>query len=248
MNGLSGWRRPPVEYDLTIVISMDIEVSWLGRRAAIHAALGDRHRLAIVDALRLSDRSPTELQETTGLSSNLLTFHLDVLERAGVIARLHSQGDSRRRYVTLTGPVPSLCPPSQVNGEEVLFVCTANSARSQFASFLWSARTGRRPLSAGTRPAPRVHPLAVAVAGRHGLDVSRSTPRHLGGLDLIPDLVVSVCDRAKESGLGSASPSLHWSIPDPEGGDEAEFERAFQQISARVDRLVAATRAAGDRP
>lgn len=227
---------------------MDVEISSLGRRAAIHSALGDRHRLAIVEALRLSDRSPTELQETAGLSSNLLTFHLDVLERAGVIVRLRSQGDSRRRYVTLTGPVPFLYPPSQVKGEDVLFVCTANSARSQFASFLWSARTGRRPLSAGTRPAPGVHPLAVAVAGRHGLDLSRSTPRRLSGLDMIPDLIVSVCDRAKESGLGSDPPTLHWSIRDPDGGDEAEFERAFQQISARVDRLVAATRATMERP
>lgn len=225
---------------------MDVEITSLARRADIHAALGDRHRLAIVDVLRLSDRSPSELQETTGLSSNLLTFHLDVLEGAGVIARRRSEGDARRRYVTLTGPVPWLDPPSRLEVGDVVFVCTANSARSQFASFLWSARTGRRPLSAGIRPASRVHPLAVAVAARHGLDLSRSTPRHLADLDVKPDLVVSVCDRAKESRLDSSRPALHWSIPDPAGGDEADFERAFQQISIRLDRLVVAT--TGDRP
>lgn len=227
---------------------MDVEITSLTRRATIHAALGERHRLAIVDALRLSDRSPTELQEMTGLSSNLLTFHLDVLEEAGVVARLRSQGDARRRYLTLTGPLPFLASPPRVAAGEVAFVCTANSARSQFASFLWSARTGRRPLSAGTQPAPCVHPLAMEVAGRHGLDLSRSTPRHLHDLDTVPDLVVSVCDRARETGLQSSIPPLHWSVPDPDGGAEAEFERAFQEISARIDRLVAAISTRQDRP
>jgi DNA-binding transcriptional ArsR family regulator len=54
----------------------------LTRRAARHRALGDPHRLAIVDALRLSDRTPTELAEVTGLGSNLVAFHLRKLEVA----------------------------------------------------------------------------------------------------------------------------------------------------------------------
>ena len=70
-------------------------------RAAVHAALGDPVRLAMVDDLAVSDRSPGELAERFGLRGNLLAHHLDVLEDAGVIERFRSAGDQRRRYVRL---------------------------------------------------------------------------------------------------------------------------------------------------
>src|ERR687891_1177348 len=72
------------------------------RRAAIHAALGEPARLAIVEALRLSDQSPSSLPEWLGIDSNLLAHHLDVLEGVGLIERIPSSGDRRRRYVRLT--------------------------------------------------------------------------------------------------------------------------------------------------
>ena len=65
-------------------------------RAQRHAALGEQHRLQIVDALRHADLTPTELQALTGLGSNLLAFHLDVLADA------HVSSDAGRR-VTLAG-------------------------------------------------------------------------------------------------------------------------------------------------
>lgn len=67
----------------------------------VHAALGDPSRLAIVDQLTGSDRSPQELQELLGVPSNLLAHHLDVLAAAGLIERSRSSGDGRRRYVHL---------------------------------------------------------------------------------------------------------------------------------------------------
>ena len=45
----------------------------------MHAALGDSHRLAIVDDLIVSDRSPRELSARLGIASNLLAHHLEVL-------------------------------------------------------------------------------------------------------------------------------------------------------------------------
>src|SRR6478609_9967241 len=71
------------------------------RRAAVHAALGEPVRLAIVDRLALGDASPGELAEAVGLGSNLLAHHLKVLEDAGVIRRVRSEGDRRRSYVQL---------------------------------------------------------------------------------------------------------------------------------------------------
>ena len=70
-----------------------------GRRCT--PRLGEPSRLAIVDHLTGSDRSPQELQDAVGVPSNLLAHHLDVLEAAGLIERSRSSGDGRRRYVHL---------------------------------------------------------------------------------------------------------------------------------------------------
>ena len=168
-------------------------------RAARHAALGDTTRLAIVDELTWSDRSPVELQQLTGIASNLLAHHLDVLDAVGLITRTHSSGDGRRRYVHLhRDALGALAAGRRVEAQPVLFVCTHNSARSQLAAALWTALTDQPADSAGTHPAERVHPGAVAAARRAGLDLSDAHPKQLGQLRRRPSLVVTVCDRAHE--------------------------------------------------
>jgi ArsR family transcriptional regulator, arsenate/arsenite/antimonite-responsive transcriptional repressor / arsenate reductase (thioredoxin) len=210
-------------------------------RAVRHAALGEPNRLAIVDSLYLSDRSPSELRALTGLASNLLAFHLDVLEEAGLIARRRSQGDGRRRYVTLRadalqGLVPTSSPPSG----PVVFVCTRNAARSQLAAALWQHWTGGEAASAGTEPAEQADPLAVTVAAEHGLDASPWRPSSYDEVDLEPALVVSVCDRALEAGLPWSAPALHWSVPDPAGGSRTAYETVYRDLDTRVARLAGA--------
>jgi ArsR family transcriptional regulator, arsenate/arsenite/antimonite-responsive transcriptional repressor / arsenate reductase (thioredoxin) len=212
----------------------------LVRRAAVHRALGDERRLAIVDALRLSDRTPGELAALAGIGSNLLAFHLDVLEEVGLIERTPSEGDARRRYVRLRLAVVSeLGPPPALVAEQVLFVCTHNAARSQLAAALWERTTGRPAGSAGQRPAAAVHPLAVATAGRHGIDLSAARPHGYDAIASTPDLVVSVCDRAREAGLPFDVPTLHWSVPDPIDGGPQEFEAAYGQLATRIELLAA---------
>jgi ArsR family transcriptional regulator, arsenate/arsenite/antimonite-responsive transcriptional repressor / arsenate reductase (thioredoxin) len=212
------------------------------QRAAVHRALGDPHRLCLVDELLLSDRTPSELGRSSGLPSNLLTFHLDVLEEAGVVARSVSAADGRRRYVHLrTEVLATLLPRQVVRAEEVLFVCTANSARSQLAAALWGRVTGTAARSAGREPATAVHPLARRVAEDRGLDLGAARPRGYEELmtEPPPDLVVSVCDRAKEAGLPRAASSLHWSVPDPVTGGRDAFEAVFDELTARVTVLAA---------
>lgn len=213
-------------------------------RAAVHRALGDPRRLRIVDALQLTDLTTGELATLTGLSTNLLAFHLKVLEDADVIARTTSEGDARRRYVSLQrGVLPLLGDPPTLplaTGEPILFTCTANSARSQLAAGLWRAHTGRPAVSAGTEPAQRVHPEALAVAARHGLDLSAATPIAYRHLDVVPGLVVSVCDRANEHQIDVDAPRLHWSISDPVPHGPDAFDDTFDRIAARIDRLARA--------
>ncbi len=214
----------------------------LQQQAALHRALGDPHRLAVVAWLELTDATPTELAERLGLASNLVAFHLDVLEEVGLITRHRSQGDGRRRYVTLgptakaalTANVVSWEPP--LAAHRVVFVCTHNSARSQLASAMWTARTGRESWSAGSRPADRVNPDAVVIAADHGLDLSSAMPCGYDQVEVDPDLVVSVCDRVREEGLPFDAPLLHWSVPDPTR--PADFPHMWQDVDGRVVRLA----------
>lgn len=206
----------------------------LAARAAMHAALGDPVRLAVVDDLVASDRSPKELCARLGLASNLLAHHLDVLEEVGLVVRVTSAGDRRRKYVRLVRePLASLgIGPRRPRGD-VLFLCSHNSARSQLAAALWRARTGRPAASAGTHPAPRVHRGAVAAARRAGLDLAGAEPTALGPIPADTQ-VVTVCDRAHEE-LEPAADWWHWSIPDPvETGTAAAFDAVVTDLEARI--------------
>lgn len=204
-------------------------------RAAIHAALGDRIRLGIVDELTCSDRSPSELAARFRLSGNLLAHHLGVLESAGVVTRVTSAGDKRRRYVRLRPEAMDLIGLGTSHGSgPVVFVCTHNSARSQLAAALWQRHTGHAAASAGTEPAERVHPRAVEAAARTGLDISHAVPRLLAPEDLEHTLVVTVCDRAHEQ-LQPQGHWWHWSIPDPV---ETGTRRAFDETLAHLERRI----------
>ncbi len=68
----------------------------LERRARVHAALGDVHRLQVVDLLATTDLSSSELGAALGIPSNLLAHHLRTLEDAGLLTRRRSEGDGRR--------------------------------------------------------------------------------------------------------------------------------------------------------
>lgn len=206
----------------------------VAQRAAVHAALGEPVRLAVVEDLAVSDRSPKELAARFSVPSNLLAHHLDVLEAVGLIERFVSAGDRRRRYVRLVrAPLARLGVATALPAGQVLFVCSHNSARSQLAAALWTARTGGVATSAGTHPAARVHPEAVAAASRAGLDLSVAEPRILAA-DGYHDLVVTVCDQAHEE-LDPEPGWWHWSLPDPvEDGRPAAFDAVITELDDRI--------------
>lgn len=214
----------------------------LERRAAVHAALGDPARLAIVDELAVSDRSPTELARMIGVESNLLAHHLDVLGAAGLIGRSRSSGDGRRRYVRLIrSQLGRATNTRRIEAGPALFVCTANSARSQLAAALWRDRSGAAASCAGTNPAKRVHPAAIAAARRVGLDLTGAIPRALPSHEPLPALVITVCDNAHEA--VAADPTwLHWSIPDPVPvGTAAAFDLAVEELRQRIESVLLPT-------
>lgn len=207
------------------------------RRAAVHAALGDPLRLGIVDALLLSDRSPAELATRFNVPSNLLAHHIDVLMSVGLVTRVTSYGDRRRRYIRLVAdPLLGLMPRGTRHAGRVVFICTANSARSQFARAMW--RTQRNDVAAtsgGTQPAARVHPAAHRAARHAGLDLHDAVPQPIPAMR-DDDLVVTVCDRAHEELRAPADLTvLHWSVPDPV--DDGDFDGALAHVRQRVENL-----------
>ena len=218
----------------------------LDDRAAVFAALGEPVRLALVDRLVTGDASPGELAADISLGSNLLAHHLRVLEDAGITRRVRSEGDRRRSYVQLRLDQPTVwaavisgrMPNNLLTGRRLLFVCTANSARSQLAAAIWNELSNTPATSAGTHPGPRIHPRALALAERHGLEIDRNHPEPLEDVLHDDDVIIAVCDNAHEE-LGHALPRLHWSIPDPvPANTNAAFERAYTDLNRRVHHLA----------
>ena len=214
------------------------ESGTLERRAAVHAALADPARLRITDALAEGDASPSALAamlampvEPAGASP--------ARAGAGRDHRRHrSEGDRRRTYLRLIpGSLDALASPPGRAARRVLFVCTANSARSHLAAALWRQASKVPAASAGTHPAAAIDPGAIAAAGRHHLPLPRLRPRHISEVLGDGDLVVTVCDLAYEELGGLAV--VHWSVPDPvPAGDPGVFDAALDELAGRVARLA----------
>jgi arsenate reductase len=133
----------------------------------------------------------------------------------------------------------------------VLLLCTGNSCRSQMAEGLVNHDLGGRweAHSAGTAPAAVVHPLAVRAMAEAGIDIAGAVPRHVDTLvGESWDLVVTVCDAARESCPVFPHPveQLHVSFPDPAlatGSDEerlAVFRTVRDDIRVRLVALLSA--------
>ena len=133
--------------------------------------------------------------------------------------------------------------------DSVLFLCVANSARSQMAEALARRRFGDavRVQSAGSEPS-RVNPYAVRALQEWGIDTSAQHSKHVDSIDpAAVDLVITLC--AEESCpvfLGDAR-RLSWAMPDPDRKHEAlsdeqrleHFRVARDAIEARVQDLAA---------
>lgn len=173
------------------------------------------------------------------MSSSLIAHHLGVLEGAGIVRRVRSEGDRRRSYLQLIPEsLDVLVPAAAWRTERVVFVCSQNSARSQLAVAVWNRRASLPATSAGTHPAAEVHPMAVAAAARRKLPMRPHTPRHLDDVVRPNDVIIAVCDNAHEE-LPADSRRLHWSIPDPvRTGRAAAFDRALDELIVRIDHLT----------
>jgi thioredoxin type arsenate reductase len=126
----------------------------------------------------------------------------------------------------------------------VLFLCVANSARSQLAEGLARrlAPEGVTVWSAGSAPT-RVRPEAVAVLAEMGIDISSHRSKHV---DEIPaeqvDVVITLCAEEECPLFLGQAERLHWGMPDPaavEGTPEQRLE-AFRAVRDELSRRLEA--------
>ena len=123
----------------------------------------------------------------------------------------------------------------------VLFICTGNSCRSQMAEAILRHEAGDRfeALSAGTRPAGVVQPIAIRALERMGVPTDGLESKHLDRFADDPvNIAITVCDNASAecpSWLG-ADIRVHWGLPDPtfHPGNDDDRETFCTEIAERI--------------
>lgn len=124
-----------------------------------------------------------------------------------------------------------------------LFLCVANSARSQLAEGIARALAPAhvRVMSAGSQPT-RVRPEAIAVLAEIGINAGRQRSKNVAEIDpATVDTVITLCGEEEcPVFLGSAL-RLHWGLPDPAaaGGGEAARLDAFRGVRDELRRRLA---------
>jgi protein-tyrosine-phosphatase len=124
---------------------------------------------------------------------------------------------------------------------EVLFVCVHNAGRSQMAAALLDhyAEGRVRVRSAGSAPAEEVNPAVLRVMAELGLDLGAEVPKRL------TDESAREADVIVTMGCGDACPVypgkryLDWDLDDPAGQDDATVRKIRDEISGRVQGLLA---------
>jgi arsenate reductase len=133
----------------------------------------------------------------------------------------------------------------------VLVLCTGNSARSILGEVLFNSLSEGRvqAFSAGSQPAGKVNPGAIAKLTREGFSTdglrSKSWDEFAAESELAVDIVITVCDSAagESCPVWFGSPiTVHWGIPDPAiTGSDAEVAAAFDAAFLALERRIKAT-------
>ena len=126
----------------------------------------------------------------------------------------------------------------------LLFLCVANSARSQMAEGLARDRFGEavNVQSAGSHPS-RVNPLAIRALAEIGIDITRHRSKSVDEIDpATVDVVVTLCEEEVCPVFLGKAKQLHWPVPNPaaaEGTGEERLER-FREVRDEIARRLEA--------
>ncbi len=212
-----------------------------------------------------SDRAVRELTERLAERQSLVSYHLGQLRAGGLVRARRSSADRRDSYYTIDlaacldqlqavggalHPGLTLAPArlpthrgkaARRRRPRVLFLCTGNSARSQIAEALLETMSEGvvAAASAGSNPKP-LHPNAVRVMKKRGIDISKNRVKHVDELSAQRfDAVITLCDRVREvcPEFPSHPDLVHWSIPDPavDGANDRATLPAFAGLVTELE-------------
>jgi protein-tyrosine-phosphatase len=225
-----------------------------------------RLRWRLLQELTHSDRAVRELTERVAEPQNLVSYHLRRLREGGLVYARRSAADGRDTYYAIdlasceqqlqaTGRAlhpalllaaePRPLDMTRTHGRRrVLFLCTGNSARSQMAEALIEHLSGGtvEAASAGSHPKP-LHPHAVRVMHKRGIDISGNRTKHLDEfMSRRFDVVITLCDRVREvcPEFPSRPELVHWSLPDPAqvGPKDHDSLGAFERTAAELETRI----------
>jgi protein-tyrosine-phosphatase len=214
-----------------------------------------------------SDRAVSELTVLVGEPQSLVSYHLRQLREGGLVTARRSAADRRDTYYAIdveacrdalqtaagrlhpglrAATTAAACPRTDGLGRRprVLFLCTGNSARSQMAEALVHRMSAGAvdAASAGSHPKP-LHPNAVRVLGKRGIDIRGNRTKHLD--EVVSqrfDEVITLCDRVREvcPEFPSRPELVHWSLPDPSlaGSTNRASYPAFVRTADELERRI----------
>jgi arsenate reductase len=141
------------------------------------------------------------------------------------------------------------------NPIKILFLCVANSARSQLAEGIGKSIFGKNAIiqSAGSNPSGFVHPFALKVLKENNIDTSNFYSKSIDELDknFLENLnyVITLCaEEVCPAFISKTAQKLHWPIQDPAKPPkdlsleeylnskliEENFRRAYQEIKTKI--------------
>jgi len=132
----------------------------------------------------------------------------------------------------------------------ILFVCVENAGRSQMAEGFFNtyAPEGYQAVSAGTRPAAQVNPLAVQAMKEVGIDISRQKSKVITD-DMIRNSARAInmgCMDKSECPLLFLNKPVDWSIQDPKGKPIESVREIRDEIERRVKELAESLKSKAD--
>jgi arsenate reductase len=125
--------------------------------------------------------------------------------------------------------------------KKILFLCVANSARSQMAEGLARAAFGDRAVvaSAGSVPT-HVNPHAIAAMAEIGIDISGHRSKSVDDIDAGRfDLIVTLCADEVCPIVPGRVARLHWPLPDPAAAPPDQAAARFREVRDEIQRRLA---------
>jgi len=135
----------------------------------------------------------------------------------------------------------------------ILFMCVANSARSQMAEGLArNLLSNVKVMSAGSQPS-KVNPYAIEALSEQGIDISGQRSKSVEEIDPNQvDLVVTLCAEEVCPVFPGRVRRLHWPIPDPASNDPAltpeELRTRFRTARDQIREMLLAQRSELESP